>query len=43
MKQIKLIVNHGSFTIEVVGKNTSEIIELYQELLRKLEVLKREG
>lgn len=43
MANIKLIAKHGDFTVEVEGKKPDEIIALYQELLMKLETLKREG
>lgn len=43
MATIKLIAKHGDFTIEVESEKIDELITLYQELLMKLEVLKREG
>ncbi len=43
MAEIKLIAKHGDFTIEVKDSKPDNLIVLYQELLMKLEVLKKRG
>lgn len=43
MAELKLIVSHGDFTIEIKDKKPDDLISAYQELLMKLEVLKKEG